>query len=302
MPELCLGTVQFGMKYGINNQIGRQPARDESFEMLNYAVDHGIDTIDTAAAYGEAEEIIGSYLRGCGKKHKLKVISKLRPNVIEGRKPAEKIVTEECKNSLHRLSVEQLDGYLLHTPEYIYQEEVLAALVGLKKEGYVKNIGVSIYDLKEGCAAIDTGVVDYIQLPYSILDQRGIKEGFISEAKSAGIKIFTRSAFLQGLFMMEPGSVPKHIQKAVPYLEKIERILEQYEADKISAILQFVKQEKQIDYLVFGVEKIEQLEEDIQKADQADVPEECLQQLKKEINNVAQAIIFPSLWADGKKG
>ena len=102
--------------------------------------------------------------------------------------------------------------------------------------------------------------------------------------------------------MMEPGSVPKHLQKAVPYLEKIEKILEQYEADKISAILQFVKQEKQIDYLVFGVEKIEQLEEDIRKADQEDVPEECLQQLKKEINNVAQAIIFPSLWADGKKG
>lgn len=302
MPELCLGTVQFGMKYGINNQIGRQPARDESFGMLDYAVEHGIDTIDTAAAYGEAEEIIGSYLRVRGKKHKLKVISKLRPNVIEGRKPAEKIVTEECKNSLHRLSVEQLDGYLLHTPEYIYQEEVLAALVDLKKEGYVKNIGVSIYDLKEGYAAIDTGVVDYIQLPYSILDQRGIKEGFISAAKSADIKIFTRSAFLQGLFMMEPGLVPKHLQNAVPYLEKIENVLEQYEADKISAILQFVKQERQIDYLVFGVEKIEQLEEDIRKADQADVPEECLQQLKKEINNVAQAIIFPSLWADGKKG
>lgn len=302
MPELCLGTVQFGMKYGINNQIGRQPTRDESFGMLDYALDHGIDTIDTACAYGDAEEIIGNYLRVCGKKHKLKVISKLRPNVIDGSKLVEKIVVEECRNSLHRLSVEQLDGYLLHTPEYIYQEEVVTALVGLKKEGYVKNIGVSIYDLKEGYAAIDTGVVDYIQLPYSILDQRGIKEGFITAAKSAGIKIFTRSAFLQGLFMMEPGSVPKHLQKAVPYLEKIEKILDQYEADKISAILQFVKQEKQIDYLVFGVEKREQLEEDIRKAGRADVPKECLKQLKKEINNVAQAIIFPSLWADGKKG
>lgn len=300
MPELCLGTVQFGMKYGINNQIGRQPARDESFEMLDYAVEHGIDTIDTAAAYGEAEEIIGSYIRGCGKEHKLKVISKLRPNVIDGRKPAEKIVAEECKNSLRHLSVEQLEGYLLHTPEYIYQEEILAALVDLKKEGYARNIGVSIYDLKEGYAAIDTGVVDYIQLPYSILDQRGIKEGFISAAKRGGIKIFTRSAFLQGLFMMEPGLVPGHLQKAVPYLEKIEKILQRYEADKISAILQFVKQERQIDYLVFGVEKIEQLKEDIWKADRADVPEECLQQLKKEINNVAQAIIFPSLWAKNK--
>lgn len=298
MPELCLGTVQFGMKYGINNQIGRQPTRDESFQMLDYALDHGIDTIDTACAYGEAEEIIGDYVRTCGKKHNIKVISKLRPNVINNKeKSAEKIIVEECKNSLRRLSVEQLDGYLLHTPEYVYQEEILVALAGLKKEGYVRNIGVSIYDLKEGYAAIDTGMVDYIQLPYSLLDQRGIKEGFISEAKSAGIKIFTRSAFLQGLFMMDHNFIPEHLQKAVPYLEKIEKILEHYGADKVSTILQFVKKEKQIDYLVFGVETREQLKEDIRKADQSDVPVECLQQLKKEINNVTQAIIFPSLWA-----
>lgn len=302
MPDLCLGTVQFGMKYGIHNQIGRQPTGEESFAMLDYALEHGINTIDTACAYGEAEEILGKYLKQRTDKHNLKVISKLRPNVIEPGRMTENIVTEECKGSLKCLSVDQLDGYLLHTPEYIYNEDILSALVQLKQEGYVRNIGVSIYDLKEGYAAIETGVVDYIQLPYSILDQRGIKEGFITAAKEAGITIFTRSAFLQGLFMMDHKSIPEHLQKAVPYLETMERILKEYGADKISAILQFVKYEKEIDYLVFGVEKIEQLQEDIQKANQTDVPEECMMQLKKEIDNVEQSIIFPSLWANGKKG
>lgn len=299
MPKLCLGTVQFGMKYGINNQIGRQPTREESFEMLDYAIGHGINTIDTACAYGEAEEILGSYFKYLDKKSNIKVVSKLRPNVMEDGKPIEKTVVEECKSSLSRLCVERLDGYLLHTPEYIYNEEIISALLRLRKEGYVKNIGVSIYDLKEGYAAIDTGVVDYIQLPYSILDQRGIKEGFISAAKRAGIKIFTRSAFLQGLFMMEQQKIPRHLQKAVPYLKTMQKILEQYEVDKISSLLQFVKSEEEIDYLVFGVESKEQLEEDIQKANQMDVPEECIQQLKKQINNVEQSIIFPSLWAKG---
>lgn len=302
MPDLCLGTVQFGMKYGVNNQIGRQPSIEESFAMLDYAIGHGIDTIDTACAYGEAEEILGRYLNQRTDKHNVKVISKLRPNVIEQGSILENIVMEECRNSLKRLSMEQLDGYLLHTPEYIYNEDILAALVKLKQESYVRNIGVSIYDLKEGYAAIKTGIVDYIQLPYSILDQRGIKDGFITAAKEAGITIFTRSAFLQGLFMMDHRLIPKHLQKAVPYLEKMENILKKYGIDKISAILQFVKYEKEIDYLVFGVEKIEQLQEDIQKANQADVPEECIMKLKKEIDNVEQSVIFPSLWANGKKG
>lgn len=302
MSDLCLGTVQFGMKYGVNNQIGRQPTREESFAMLDYALAHGIDTIDTACAYGEAEEILGKYLKQRTDRHNLKIISKLRPNVIGPGSIPENTVMEECKDSLKRLSVDQLDGYLLHTPEYVYNEDILAALEKLKKEGYIRNIGVSIYDLKEGYAAIETGVVDYIQLPYSILDQRGIKEGFITVAKKAGITIFTRSAFLQGLFMMDHKSIPEHLQKAVPYLETIERILKEYETDKISAILQFIKYEQEIDYLVFGVEKIEQLQEDIQKANQTDVPEECIIQLKKEIDNVEQSIIFPSLWANGKKG
>ncbi len=301
MPELCLGTVQFGMKYGINNQIGRQPSWEESFSMLDYALRNDIGVIDTAAAYGEAEQILGSYIkkRGCGQR--VKIISKLKPNIIEEGCITKKIVTNECKGSLERLSIDCLDGYLLHTPEYIYNEEIISALMGLKKDGYVKNIGVSIYGLEEGYAAINTGVMDYIQLPYSILDQRGIKEGFIPAAKEAGVKIFTRSAFLQGLFMMDMGTLPEHLKNAVPYLDIIEEILGKYGVDKVSAILAFVQHEKDIDYLVFGVEKKEQLEENIFKSKHGDVPEECIQELKDKINGVSQSVIFPSLWSDGRK-
>lgn len=301
MAELCLGTVQFGMKYGINNQIARQPTWNESFEMLDYAISNGIDVIDTASAYGEAEMILGTYFSQRKEKNRIKIISKLRPNVFEENTLIERIVMEECKNSLKRLSIEQLDGYLLHTPEYIYNKAILAAMVKLKEDAYVKNIGVSIYNLEEGYAAINTGVVDYIQLPYSILDQRGMKEGFIADAKEAGLKIFTRSAFLQGLFMMEKKSIPEHLRNVIPYLEIMDKILEQYEVDRVAAILEFVKCEKNIDYLVFGVEKKEQLEENIIKANRKSVPDECIQMLKKQIDNVAQSVIFPSLWSNGRK-
>lgn len=301
MSELCLGTVQFGMEYGINNQLGRQPACDESFSMLDYALGNGIGVIDTAAAYGEAEQLLGSYIKKRECRQKVKIISKLKPNIIEEGSITGKVVTDECKGSLKRLSVDCLDGYLLHTPEYIYNEDIISAFLGLKKDGYVKNIGVSIYRLKEGYAAINTGVMDYIQLPYSILDQRGIKEGFIPAAKEAGIKIFTRSAFLQGLFMMDREFVPAHLKNAVPYLELIEEILGKYGVDKVSAVLAFVQYEKDIDYLVFGVEKKEQLEENIFKSKHGNVPEECIQELKDRINGVSQSVIFPSLWSNGRK-
>ena len=80
MAKLCLGTVQFGMNYGVNNQIGRQPTWQESFEMLDYALENGIDTIDTARAYGDAEIVLGEYFKNRkDKKNMLKLFQNLDP-------------------------------------------------------------------------------------------------------------------------------------------------------------------------------------------------------------------------------
>lgn len=302
MSKLCIGTVQFGMKYGVNNVIGRKPTRQESFEMLDYALAHGINTIDTARAYGDAELLLGEYFRNKRNLAGIKIISKLRPNVIEkGEKDIAGVMRREMEESLDRMAISELDGYLLHTPEYIYNPEIQKALCSLKEQNYVKNIGVSIYNIEDGYAAIKTGIVDYIQLPYSILDQRGIKTGFIQEAKRSGITIFTRSAFLQGLFMMPEGKIPDYLWQACPYLEILDKVLAEYKVDRVSAILGFVAYEQDIDYLVFGVEKKEQLEENMVKAGRRDVPDECILELKKRIGEVGKSIIFPSLWADGRR-
>lgn len=300
MLRLCIGTVQFGMKYGINNQLGRQPTLNESMEMIGIAIEKGIEYIDTAAAYGDAELILGKYFKDNGISKNIKIISKLKPNSIEKTNKKNSVITE-CQDSLRRINIEQLDGYLLHTPEYIYDNEILEGMQEIKRKGYSKNIGVSIYNLKEGYEAIKTGLIDYIQLPYSMLDQRGIKSGFIHLAKEAGIKIFTRSSFLQGLFMMDYEKIPAYLNNAIPYLIGIENIIKRYNVDKVSAIMEFVKSETDIDYLVFGIEKKEQLLENIEKYKYNRVPTECIQEIKNKVCNVEESIIFPSLWANGKK-
>lgn len=62
MAELCLGTVQFGMRYGINNRDG-QPVEGQCFEMLDMAAQNGLRFLDTARAYGTAELVLGEYFK-----------------------------------------------------------------------------------------------------------------------------------------------------------------------------------------------------------------------------------------------
>ncbi len=301
MTKLCLGTVQFGMKYGINNQVG-QPSQEESFEMLDLAIENGIDTIDTARAYGTAEIVVGNYLEYRKCYNKVNIISKLRPNIVEPEnKDVYSVIRRELENSLSRLHVSHLKGYLLHTPEYVYDERIVQTLFRLKDERLIENIGVSIYGIEEGFEAIKKGM-DYVQLPYSILDQRGKQSGFIREAKRAAMTVFTRSAFLQGLFMMGLNRLPAQLEHAKPYLEYFEKLTEQYKIDKTELLLQFVKISKDIDYLVFGVDNRKQLLENIEVFESGrPVDKFLLEDIENYYKQVDDSIILPSLWSNGKK-
>ncbi len=295
--ELCLGTVQFGMRYGIRNEIGRQPSWEESFSMLDYAAESGITTIDTARAYGEAELVLGEWIKHNSQRKRLQYISKLRPNVLETeKKDIKELVECEIIDSLKRLGISRLNGYLLHTPEYIYNSKVIEAMIYVRDKGYTDHIGISIYDIKEGEAAIETGVMDYIQMPYSMLDQRGIKTGFLKKCKERGMKTFTRSAFLQGLLLMSEKEVPDHLKDAGAYLQIIREISDRHGVDENTACLSFVKKEKDIDYLVFGVETRQQLESDIEAFEHETVPDGFYRDIKKVMGEVDHTIIFPSLW------
>lgn len=244
---------------------------------------------------------MGEYYKLRKNTDKVKVISKLRPNIIERHNSTKKIILKECEETLRRLNVDYLNGYLLHTPEYIYNEEILEGLMELKAKSIVQNIGVSIYDIKEGIAAINSKIVDYIQLPYSVHDQRGSKTKFLSQAKSEGITVFARSAILQGLFMMEKDEIPIHLHKVLPYLDIFENLIKKYDVDKVSALIGFVKHEKEIDYLVFRLDNKEQLIEDIETFNEKEIPAALIDEIKVLINNIDKSIIYPNLWSNGKK-
>ena len=80
--QLCLGTVQFGLDYGITGQ--KKPPQEYVVECLDYATQNGILAIDTAAAYGTAEEVVGTFLaKKTIPRNKLFISTKLLPNILD---------------------------------------------------------------------------------------------------------------------------------------------------------------------------------------------------------------------------
>ena len=169
MNKLCLGTVQFGMQYGINNSLGRQPNIEECFEILDCAVKHGINCFDTASGYGKAEEILGEYKNW--DKNKINIISKIKPLQTDIQN-INSYVLNECESSLKKIGINRFFGYLFHNAADMYNKELCNALKQCKMEGLAKNVGVSIYSPEDAFYAAQLEAIDFIQIPYNVLDPK----------------------------------------------------------------------------------------------------------------------------------
>lgn len=295
--KLCLGTVQFGLDYGIRGQ--KKPSVEDSIKILDYATQNGIDNIDTAFAYGNAEEVVGEFIkRKTISRDKLFLISKFKPNELDEVKHQDyvKVIKDNYEKQLKRLSTDYLDSYVFHSSRYAFDEEKLQAMYELKKEGKVKHCGVSVYFPDEARICIESPFVDFIQLPSSIFDQRMKNEGIFDLALKNGLtQIHSRSAFIQGLILMNEDEVPTFLQGAKPILKKIDELCKKYNISRIKLAMLYVKQFDAISHLVFGVDNIDQLKENINIFEE-DFPIDILKEIGEEFKNIKTDIMMPSLW------
>lgn len=295
--DLCLGTVQFGMDYGVNNQ--KKPVLEQAIQMLDYATQNGITTIDTANAYGTAENVLGEFINSkTMPRSSLSIISKLKPNVLDGysEKQYFDIIAENLFQTLRILKTDYLDGYLLHSARYVFNDEILYALSKIREAGYVNNIGVSIYEVDEAKKGIASNVVDLIQLPFSIFDQRMKNEGVFNIPEITSTEIHSRSAFLQGLILLNGANVPSFLPKAKPIVKKINEYCVKNNISKISLAINFVRKQKSINKLVFGVDNLQQLKEDIAIFNNP-IEDLLIEEIAKEFVSLDTSIIMPSLWS-----
>jgi len=255
--RLALGTAQFGTAYGVVNELG-QVTDAEINEILKYSQLIGIDTIDTAIAYGESEKLLGN--AGVSE---FKVVSKL-PGLPEFIDRIDYWVQEQVEMSLARLKLNNLYGLLIHNSTQLIGprgHELSKALTDLKRNGLVAKIGVSIYSPSQLDRVHEVIKVDIVQAPLNIIDRRFVSSGWLNRLSEEGVEIHTRSAFLQGLLLTPSDLIPEKFKPWSDIWSEWDKWLQSNHCTPAEAALGFIQEFSQIDRIVVGIETVNQLKE-----------------------------------------
>jgi aryl-alcohol dehydrogenase-like predicted oxidoreductase len=284
--KLALGTVQFGMQYGVANKAGRVPPT-EVVKILSKAKAIGIDTLDTAAAYGSSEEVLGQAgVNG------FKVVSKL-PAREASQSDAASWVTRDVERSLKHLKVSALYGFLLHRPlELLNQdgETIFQTLLDLKKQGLIGKLGASVYCAEDLEQLAPHSEFDLVQVPVNLFDRRMIESGWLKRLRHQGTEIHVRSAFLQGLLLMPPDGRPAYFKPWHNLFDRFDNWLRAENLSPLEACLGFLNKLAEVDRVIVGVESVKQLTE-IGAAASVMVPD-----VPEDLQATDLALINPALW------
>lgn len=283
MSKLALGTVQFGLPYGINNVSGIP--NDIEIERIFYeAFQAGIDTIDTAKVYGDAESRIGKLIN-----NQFNVITKFKQ--ISSKFPFDK----ELKESLKKLQLKYLYGYMAHDADILLMHpEWWKELEEVKKTGIVKKIGYSLYTVNQLDALLSKNMIpDIVQIPYNILDRRF--EQYLSPLYNMGVEIHIRSVFLQGLLQMKIHEIPPHLTDISKYLHRVHEVANKYNVLTGQLCLGFALHNKFISKIVIGVDNISQLLDNIIISNSPKLDDSIIKELMS-IEVIENQLLDPSSW------
>ncbi|MDR2145846.1 MAG: aldo/keto reductase [Tannerella sp.] len=249
--KLILGTVQFGLPYGINNSTGQVLVPDVA-KILVEAKDNGISVLDTSYAYGDSEAVLGELLE---KDDYFKIVSKI-PQTAE----TPKSIFEETTK---RLKKDKLYGYLVHHFEYFKENpSIWADIKALQKDGRIEKTGFSLYNIRELEYLFSKNVrFDIVQIPYNLLDRAF--EPYLKELKQRNVEIHTRSVFLQGLFFKSVDDLPEQLKPLKPYLVDISNFCKEQNITVEELALNGVIHRSDIDGVLVGVDNIVQLQRNI---------------------------------------
>jgi aryl-alcohol dehydrogenase-like predicted oxidoreductase len=285
--KLILGTVQFGLPYGINNANG-QVTEHEVENILMEAFNNGIRILDTASAYGNAHQLIGKF-HAKYPESVFEIITKLpkdfNPDDIE----------HQVEFYLKELNIKTIHTLMFHAfDDLIRVNNGMQRILEFKKQKIIGNIGVSIYNNQQFESAIENKVIDVIQIPFNLLDNINIRGILLENAKANGKIIHARSVFLQGLFLKDIESNHPIVKSLKPELIQLKNIaLKEKIAINHLAMLYALSQ-NEIDGVLIGVDSNQQLKENLKVMNMT-----LNQRVKADINSIQVKdihLLNPSLW------
>jgi aryl-alcohol dehydrogenase-like predicted oxidoreductase len=286
IEKLILGTVQFGLDYGINNKNG-QMSEQEVFDILDLSKSKGISYLDTAAAYGNSEERIGSYIAQKSDTF-FKIITKF--DLKKYQSPIDSL-----NESLSKLNVSCVDTIMFHNYDDFlkttqYQLEKLLEHKGIK----FKKLGISVYTNEQIDEVCKTKIFQTIQMPFNALDNNNIRGEAMRMMKTNGIEIHTRSVFLQGLFFMPLENIPAKLEPLTSYLSRMNQISSHYQVGKSALALHYNLSNQLISGVLMGVDSVKQLEQNIALIN-AQIPQSAFDAID-EIQVKESSLLNPATW------
>ncbi len=259
MSKISLGTVQFGIKYGLNPN-KKMVNEEEVKKILNYAKLEKIDLLDTAHSYGVSEKILGKLDIS-----NFKVVTKTRHfDNNEINENDLKLINIDFQNSLKNLKTNNIYAILIHNSNDLLKigsEKLYEYLLILKKEKKVNKIGVSVYDPIQLKSIINNFDIDVVQLPLNIIDRRMIENDILSILRKKKIEIHARSVFLQGLLLMDNNEIPKKFNEWRNLWKLWHQWLYENELTALQATIRFVNSIPEVSRVIVGVESEFQLKE-----------------------------------------
>ncbi len=302
ISKITLGTAQLGLNYGIANKNGK-PEFKEAMNILNYSIEHGINTFDTSPVYGNSEEIIGSFISSQLEHNKeFPIISSKLEKIGEKTdisfENLYSLIKKRINTSLKNLNIKKIPFYLLHHAPDIFLKDgiVIDCLNQLKEEGLIERIGISTYTPDHVDASLNFREISFIQVPINIFDIRLIESGLLKKLKDHNYIIFARSIYLQGLFFKSLKILPKYLKIAEAPLLALQKMSIKYNIDIANIALLFIRDISEIDSLIIGAEKVEQVADNLNILKEKPLDQNLRQQIFEEFSGMSKKIINPSLW------
>lgn len=283
--KLSLGTVQFGLPYGINNKSGK-PSRGEAFSILSLAFESGVTLLDSAEGYGDSITVIGDYIKQ-NPATNFNIVSKFISNPSQS-------ISQGLASSLKALQTEAIYAYLFHRIQDYKSGLFTSELLELKHAGKFTKLGVSLYDLDDLRIVLEDKNIELIQIPFNVFDNSPEKKHLLHHAKSQGKEIHVRSVFLQGLFHKSPDELKGKLVPLKNALSSMQTLVARFDQRMDSVCLNHALSQPFVDKVIVGVETVEQLKSNIEVANQQ-IPSELFE-LLEEIEIEQKELLNPSNW------
>ena len=287
--SIILGTAQFGLDYGITNQLGKV-SFNQVCDILTYAHQQKITTLDTSTQYGDAEQIIGQATKTLGTQ--FTIITKTRAFNNVQNSPS--LLWKDFGNSIKKLGQNPISALLFHSADDLLSsqaDQLYQSAIEIKRQYGSLKIGVSVYTPCELNTIIKRYPMDLVQLPLNIFDQRFIE--WLPDLASKNIEVHARSIFLQGVLLnqMQDTSFYRQFQN---YFNQYQHILDQTHVSRLAFCLYF--SQFYAKNIVLGVASKNNLWEIIQNINNADLNKSIVSELRQKFKAMPMALIDPRKW------